>query len=520
MEDGKKDYIDRADGYLPRVDMACKVSYKPEDIDNLDYSSDLGDPGEFPFTRGIYKSMYRDRYWVMRELVGFGTGQETSNRVLSLQKAGTTGVNVAADLPTSLGLDSDHPIAKHQVAREGVPLCSLRDMEELFSGMDIEKLDVSLAHGPTTSCILMAQYIAMAEKRGIDQSKLKGTIQNNPIQGRFRGYLPSCSHLDIALRTAGDVIEYCTKNMPLWNPTNVNMFCYDTYRPKIGLEIAITFSEAKAYIHEVIRRGLSIDDVAPKIAFFCGSDINLFEEVAKFRAARRIWAHIVKDEFGAENPNSWKFRFGAGTSGHPLYPQEPLNNIVRLTVQALALVLGGVSSLYVCGYDEPIALPTEESHRLSLRIQQIIAYESGVANIADPLGGSYYIEYLTNRVEKEAKDEMTRIENKGGIIKAIETGWLDKELEKCSYEYYTKIQTREIKKVGVNIFKQPSEKQKAVEVHRASPESAEKQNQKIVELRKTRNNEEVKRAISVLFEKAKAKNNKNLMPYIIQCVKA
>ena len=502
-----------------RLNSEIKKVYTATDVPNITDPQDIGKPGEYPYTRGIYPDMYRERPWIMRELTGFGTPGDTRKRTEFLEKLGGGGLNVICDNPTYKGIDSDHPLAKSAVGKAGVPLPSLVDMEEMLDGVPLDKVNSSIVISTTPSIIIFAQYVAVAEKRGIPLEKLRGTIQNEPILGRYRGHLPSCRHLDLCLKLASDVIEFCTRYMPIWTPNNTNLVIQQRYGIDIGLEIAICFSVLLTYLQEAKQRGLDVGKVAKKMAVMTETDINIFEEASKYRAMRRLWATLLKENFGDIDDNNLRFRIANEAGGMALYPQEIQNNIPRLTLITLASVLGGVQSIFVPGYDEPVSLPTEESHKLSLRIQQIIAYESGATNVVDPLGGSYYVEWLTNKIEEEARKRLDEIEEAGGILKCVESGWLDRKLDKAALSYYRGIlDDKTIKRVGVNIFEETVSR--PMEQGFQIPGEASKQQiQKIIDLKRRRDNEKVVNTLKTLWKKAKEKNN-NLFPYILESVKA
>ena len=365
-----------------------KTVYTPKDIEDLDYDTSIGDPGEYPFTRGIHPEMFKGRFWTRRELCGYGTPTDTNKRLKYLAGEGQGGLNFINDLPTALGIDPDHPQAIGDIGVAGVPLASLKDMELLMDGIPMEDISTSIVVSTCSAPVVLAEYVALAQNKGLDISKMRGTIQNEPLKGRYCGYGPSTNHIDLCLKTSVDIIEYCTGNMPLWYTMNVNLYDLRENGIDAAQEIAFGFSMAIGYIEEALSRGLVIDDFAPRIAFYCSAHIDFLEEIAKLRAARKLWAKIMKERFGATDPRSLKFKFGVHTAGCSLVPQQPLNNIVRVAYEALAAVLAGAQSLHCCSYDEPIALPSEESHRIALRTQQIVAYEMSVASVADPLGGS------------------------------------------------------------------------------------------------------------------------------------
>ncbi|MFA4910006.1 MAG: methylmalonyl-CoA mutase family protein [Desulfobacteria bacterium] len=497
-----------------------KEVYTPDDLSGIDYSKDIGNPGDYPYTRGIHSNMFRGRVWTKRELCGFGTPADTNKRLKYLTEEGQSGLNFINDLPTALGIDSDHPLAEGEIGVIGVPLSSLKDMESLMEGIPIDKVSVSIVVSTCTAPIVLAQYIALADKRGVDISTVKGTIQNEPLKGRYCGFGPNTAHTDLCLQSAVDIIEYCTKNMPNWYTINVNL--YDLRETGINAyqEIGFGFSMAIAYIKAALKRGLKIDEFTPRMAFYCSSHIDFFEEVAKLRAARRLWAKIMKEKFEAKDPRSIKFRFGVHTAGCSLVPQQPMNNIIRVAYEALAAVLSGVQSLHCCSYDEPIALPTEEAHRIALRTQQVLAYETGVANVADPLAGSYYIENLTNMIEEEATRIINEIEEMGGITAAMDSKWLDNEIEKAAYKYQKEIDSKDRIVVGVNEFIIPPEEDIEGDIHEISGEAAKTQIEGLRELRKTRDNEKLKDTLMKLRKVAEKKSGENLLPFIIDAVKA
>ena len=516
----EKAFQQMSSGASPLLKQELKEVYGAEDSDSREYARDLGNPGEYPFTRGIYPGSYRRKLWTMRELTGYGTPSDTLKRVTYLAKEGVSGLNIIADVPTYLGIDSDHPLARDHVGREGTPLNSLADMEALLEGIPLDRVSTSIVISSAPSAIVLAQLIAVAKKRGIDLGKIRGTIQNEPLLGRYRGYEPSTRHMDVCMRMAGDVIEYSVRNMGLWTPTNVNFAIPQCWGVSIPFEVGIGLSVALAHLEEVTRRGLDVDAVAPKISFFTCSDIRLFEEVARIRATRRMWARLLKERFNAQNPRSMRFVVGSAPAGFPLYPQEVENNIIRLSYQTLALVLAGVQSIFVPGYDEPVCLPTEKSHRLSLRIQQILAYETGVAGVADPLGGSYFVEWLTDTIEKDALMIMREIDNVGGIISAIESKWIDTRLEQAAFKSQGEIRTGKSVKVGVNFAQLDDGEQETIEVHRMPPGSTEEQLERTRMLRAKRNNGAVRESLMKLRDHAGNNRDENLIPFIVQCVEA
>ncbi len=496
-----------------------KTVYTPKDVEDLDYDTKIGDPGEYPYTRGIHPEMFKGRFWTRRELCGFGTPTDTNKRLKYLAGEGQGGLNFINDLPTALGIDPDHPQAIGDIGVAGVPLSSLKDMELLMDGIPMEDISTSIVVSTCSAPVVLAEYVALAQNKGLAISKMRGTIQNEPLKGRYCGYGPSTNHIDLCLRTSVDIIEYCTENMPLWYTINVNLYDLRENGIDAAQEIAFGFSMAIGYIEEALSRGLMIDDFAPRIAFYCSAHIDFLEEIAKLRAARKLWAKIMKERFGATDPRSLKFKFGVHTAGCSLVPQQPLNNIVRVAYEALAAVLAGAQSLHCCSYDEPIALPSEESHRIALRTQQIVAYEMSVASVADPLGGSYYIESLTDTIEQKAVKIIDQIDAMGGITAAIKTKWLDREMEEASHRFQKEVEEKKRIMVGVNEFTIPPEEDAEVRVHRIPMETAQTQIETISKLKKNRNNQKVEERLKRLRDAAGEKKE-NLIPYMIDSLKA
>ncbi|MEW6200829.1 MAG: methylmalonyl-CoA mutase family protein [bacterium] len=500
-------------------DFDIKTTYTPEDVSHLNYKKDIADPGKYPYTRGIHEDMYRGKYWTRREVCGYGSPADTNERFKYLVEHGQAGLDVIFDIPTMTGIDADHPRVEDDVGIQGTSLPTLKDMELLMEGIPLDRVSASLVITSYAAPVILAQYIALAQNQNIDISKLRGTIQNDPLHHRFCGYPPSMSPLELSLKMAVDIIEYCTKNMLMWYPMNIN--AYDLRENGINApqEIGFSFAMAITYIEGALRRGLAIDEFAPRLAFYCSSHIDFFEEIAKLRAARRLWAKMMKERFKAKDPRSLKFRFGVHTAGCSLVPQQPLNNIIRVAYEALAAVLAGVQSLHCCSYDEPIGLPTETAHQIALRTQQILAYETGVANTTDPLGGSYYLEYLTDKIVDEAEKILDEIEGRGGMFKAIQSGWVTAEIEKAAYKYQKEIKDRERLVVGMNTFQIPPEEETAVEVHRVSHESVKEQIENLKILKKNRDNAKVKKSLDAMRRAAEKGEKENLIPPIIEAVK-
>jgi methylmalonyl-CoA mutase N-terminal domain/subunit len=491
-----------------------KDIYLPSDV-SLDYNQDLGLPGKFPFTRGVYSTMYRGRLWTMRMFSGFGTAEDTNKRFKYLLEHGQTGLSVAFDYPTLYGRDSDDPLALGEVGRCGVAISSLADMEQLFEGIPLDKVSTSMTiNGP--AIILWAFYIATAEKQGVSMEKLRGTIQNDI----FKEYIAQKSWIfppEPSLKLIVDTIEFGSKYVPLWNTISISGYHIREAGATAVQELAFTLIDGLTYVDAALERGLKIDDFAPRLSFFFNSHNNFFEEIAKFRAARRIWAKEMKKR-GAKNPRSMTLRFHTQTAGVTLTAQQPENNIIRVTLQALAAVLGGTQSLHTNSFDEALALPTEKAVLIALRTQQIIANESGVTHTIDPLGGSYYIEYLTNRLEEETYKLFEKIDALGGVIQCIKKGWFQKEIAKSAYEYQKRIDEGKEKIVGVNCYRIPGDEQVKVPVLEIDPKVEKAQWQRLKKLRKERDNSKVKDALKEL--ETAARKNLNLMPYVLDAAKS
>ncbi len=493
-----------------------KEVYKPSDMEGINYGRDIGAPGEYPFTRGIHADMFRGRIWTKREVCGYGTPEDVNSRVKYLIEQGQTGLNVIFDLPTNFGIDSDHPFAEGDVGVLGMPYNSLSDMEKLMDKIPMETVSMSLIASSCSAPVVMSQYVALGRKRKLDISKFRGTIQNDPAHHYYSGYRDKFLPINVMVENAIDIVEYCARYMPSWYTMNINMYDLREQGLNAAQEVAFGSAFAIDYVEKSLARGLDVDSFAPRIAFYCSAHIDFFEEIAKLRACRRLWARIMKERFGAKDPKSWKFKFGVHTAGCSLVPQQPLNNIIRVAYEAMAAVLGGVQSLHCCSFDEPICLPTEQSHMLALRTQQILAYETGVANVADPLAGSYYIENLTKRIEEEALTIMADIEEIGGMVEAVKRGWYDNEIEKGSLDYQREVEDKERIVVGVNDFTIPPEEDTKEEVHVTPPESISRQITNVKELKKTRDNDKVKKYLDILYTKAMEKEKrKNLLPFII-----
>jgi len=488
-----------------------KRLYLPEEIN---YLSELGFPGEYPFTRGVYPTMYRGKFWTMRQYAGFGSAEETNRRYRFLLSQGITGLSVAFDLPTQMGYDSDHPMSEGEVGRVGVAVDSLEDMERLFDGITLEKITTSMTIN-STAAILLAMYIAVAKKQGANLKKISGTVQNDIL----KEYIARGTHIyppEPSLRLVTDVFAYCADNLPRWNTISISGYHIREAGATAVQELAFTFSNAIAYSESAVKAGLDFNKFGAQLSFFFNSHNNFFEEIAKFRAARRIWAKIARDRFGATNEEAMKLRFHAQTGGSTLTAQQIDNNVVRTTIQALAAVLGGCQSLHTNSKDEALALPTEESVQLALRTQQIIAYESGVADTIDPLGGSYFVEELTSSIESRVWEYLRKIDSLGGAVKAIESGYFQREISESAYKYQRGVESKEKIIVGVNEF--VSEEKSKPEIFEVDPLVRERQIERLNTLKKNRNSQLVLDSISNL--KHAANSRANLMPYIIQAVES
>jgi len=490
-----------------------KNHFAPEDVE-IDVERDLGEPGEFPFTRGVYKTMYRGRLWTMRQYAGFATAEESNRRYKYLLEHGTTGLSVAFDLPTQIGYDSDHPLAGGEVGRVGVPIDSLADMEILLDGIPLDKVSTSMTINATAS-ILLALYIAVAKKQGVAPDKLNGTIQNDILKEYIaRGtyiYPPRAS-----LRIITDIFAYCAKEVPNWNTISISGYHIREAGSTAAQEVAFTLADGITYVQAALDSGMRIDYFAPRLAFFFNAHNNFLEEVAKYRAARRLWARIMRDRFGARDPKSMMLRFHTQTAGSTLTAQQPEVNIIRTTIQALAAVLGGTQSLHTNAMDEALSLPTEDAARIALRTQQVIAYESGVVDTADPLGGSYAVEYLTNEVERRAAEYIEKIDEMGGMLAAIEAGYVQREIERAAYDYQKAVEAGEEVVVGVNRFR--TKEETAIETLKIDPAFERAQVERV---RKVRAERDTAAATAALDEVEKAaRSGENLMPRIIAAVEA
>lgn len=495
--------------------MPVKDIYTPEDTKELDYMKDLAFPGEYPYTRGVQHNMYRGRLWTMRQFAGFATAEESNARYRYLLDKGQTGLSVAFDMPTIMGYDSDHPRSLGEVGRVGVAIDSLADMERLFENIPLDKVSTSMTTNAPAS-ILWCMYIATGEKQGVPSEKLTGTIQNDIL----KEYIAQKSWIfppEPSMRLITNIFEYASKHVPKWNTVSISGYHIREAGSTAAQELAFTLADGFAYVEAGIEAGLNVDDFAPRLSFFFNSHIDFFEEIAKYRAARRIWARRMKEKYGAKDPKSWLLRFHTQTAGCSLTAQQPENNIVRTAYEALAAVLGGTQSLHTNSMDEVLALPTEKSVQIALRTQQIIAYETGVANVIDPLAGSYFMESLTNKMEEEAEKYFAEIERRGGVLSAIDQNFFQQEIADAAYQYQRAIDKKQRIQVGVNEFINADE-QLDMEILTIDPEIERKQVEKVKKLRQDRNNIYTQETLENL--RKAAAGTENMIPYILECVRA
>ncbi|MEE4353675.1 MAG: methylmalonyl-CoA mutase family protein [Desulfatiglans sp.] len=512
-----KNYYDKPASTKSWSGYELKEIYRPEDRKDQAYKKDVADAGTYPYTRGIHPNMFRGRYWTKREVVGLGSPTDTNERLRFCFEHGGSGLNTIFDLPHEMAFDADHPLAADEVGLMGVSVSSIQDMEKMTEGIPLDKVSWSVISTTPSASATLAQYVAVAENRGYDIASLRGTIQNDPIHGRYCGFRPACP-LDLSIKLAADIIEYCSSEIPQWYPTTVNMYDLREQGITAPQEVAFGFGIAMCYIDELIKRGLNIDDFASRFAFYVSCHIDIFEEIAKIRAARRIWARLMKEKYGAKDPRAMQFRFAVHTAGCSLVPQQPLNNIVRISYEALAAVLSGVQSLHCCSYDEPVCLPTEKGHLQALRTQQILAYETGVTNVADPLGGSYFIESLTDKLEEEILKVMKEVDTLGGMEEAIRTEWLDSQFETEALSRQKELDSGEKLIVGVNIFTTEQESKTPLGIQRIARDSARKQRDAIKELKRNRDMKALKEAIKRLSDDAG--EGRNVMPAMVLATKA
>ncbi|MHA1607298.1 MAG: acyl-CoA mutase large subunit family protein [Candidatus Freyarchaeota archaeon] len=520
-EKWEKETLNKWVARLPERKKSFKVSsgfdvkhvYTPEDTAKLNYLKDLGFPGEYPFTRGIHATMYRGRLWTMRQFSGFGTAEDTNKRFKYLLSEGETGLSIAFDYPTIMGLDSDHPMSAGEVGKCGVAVSTLRDMEILFEGIPLDKVTTSMTINMPAS-VLLAMYIAVGEKQGVPMEALGGTTQNDNLK-EFIAQKLCIFPPEPALKLSVDLIEFCAKHMPKWNPISISGYHIREAGATALQELAFTIADGITYVESTLERGLDVDEFAPRLSFFFASHNDFFEEIAKFRAARKVWAMLMKERFNAKKERSMWLRMHVQTSGCTLTAQQPLNNIIRVTIQALAAVLGGTQSLHTNSYDEALALPTEEAVRISLRTQQIIAYESGVCNTVDPLGGSYYVEWLTDKMVEETLKYLDRIESMGGVIECIKRGYFQKEIAESARKYQQEVEKEERVIVGVN--KYALDEKIKVPILKIGEDVERKQVERLRRVKAERDNVKVEERLSDL--RRAAEKGENLVPYILESVK-
>jgi methylmalonyl-CoA mutase N-terminal domain/subunit len=514
MTEKRKNATDAA----PEVETSSHIPvnplYTPADLKGSDYESEVSYPGEYPFTRGVQATMYRGRLWTMRQYAGMGDAEESNKRYKYLLAHGTTGLSVAFDLPTQIGLDSDHPLAVGEVGKVGVAIDSIEDMQRLFDGIELTKISTSMTINATGS-ILLALYVAVARRHGADLRKLSGTVQNDVL----KEYIARGTYIyppQQALRVITDMFAWANENVPEWNTISISGYHMREAGSTAVQEVAFTLGNGMAYVEAAIKAGLDVDQFAPRLSFFFNAHNNFLEEVAKFRAARRMWARIMREHFKARNPKSWMLRFHTQTAGSTLTAQQPENNIVRTAIQALAAVMGGTQSLHTNSYDEALALPTEQAARIALRTQQVIAYESGAPQTIDPLAGSYYVESLTTEIEKRAAEYLGKIEVMGGMLKAIERGYVQQEIQNAAYEYQQAVDEQQAIVVGVNRFE--VEEEKPIPIQRIDPSLEPKQVERLRALRAKRDAGPWKAALTGVEDAARS--GANVMPRILSAVEA
>ena len=511
---------ERQESFTTLSEIEVNRIYDPTDVAHLDYLRDLNYPGEYPYTRGVYPTMYRGRLWTMRQFSGFGTAEDTNARWKMLLKEGQTGLSTAFDFPTLMGLDSDDPLADGEVGKVGVAVDTLKDFEVLFDGIPLDKVSTSFTINPPAG-IILAMYVAIGDMQGVPRNQLRGTIQNDMLK-EFHAQNTLVLPPEPSVKIITDIFEWGVEEVPKFNLISISGYHIREAGSTAVQELAFTIADGMAYVEAAIERGIDIDRLAPQLSFFFNSHNNFFEEIAKFRAARRMWAKIMREEYGAKNPRSWWLKFHTQTAGCSLTAQQPLNNIVRTTIQAMAAVLGGTQSLHTNSFDEAWALPSEEAVRVALRTQQIIAHESGIPDTIDPLGGSYYVEWLTDKMEKLAWDYIERIRKMGegsvlrGVLKGIETGFFIKEISNAAASYQRDVEEGRRIIVGVNKF--TIEEKLKIPILKVDPEVQRRQIERLKKVKAERDSQAVKEALDWL--KSAAENNENVMPAILEAVKA
>jgi methylmalonyl-CoA mutase N-terminal domain/subunit len=486
--------------------------YTPADVE-INYCEDLGFPGEYPFTRGVYPTMYRGRLWTMRQYAGFAAAEESNRRYRYLLSQGQTGLSVAFDLPTQIGYDSDHSFAEGEIGKTGVAIDTLKDIEILFDQIPLNKVSTSMTIN-SPAAILLAMYLVLAEKQNVPMDQVSGTIQNDIL----KEYVARGTYIfppGPSMRIITDIFEYCSEHVPRFNTISISGYHIREAGSTAVQEVAFTLANAIAYVEAALSKGLDVDTFAPRLSFFFNAHIDLFEEISKFRAARRLWAKIMKERFRASDPRSLMLRFHTQTAGCSLTAQQPENNIVRTTLEALSAVLGGTQSLHTNSMDEALALPSEKAVRIALRTQQILAYESGAPNTIDPLAGSYFIEDMTQKIEEQAQDYLTKIDSMGGVLKAIETGYIQREIQESSYRYQKDVESKERTVVGLNDF--VIDEPVTIDILKVDPEVEKRQIERLTQTRKSRNSGEVKKALDAL--ESAAHKDQNLIPPIIEATR-
>lgn len=517
LTEGERKFPPRPARFTTLSDMDVPLLSTPLDLinDEFDYLRDLGLPGEFPYTRGVQRNMYRAKLWTMRQFAGFASAEETNQRFKLLLKNGQTGLSTAFDMPTLMGYDADSPRSAGEIGKCGVSISSIEDMETLFSGIPLGEVTTSMTiNGP--AIVILCMYLAVAEKQGVPREKVRGTLQNDILKeyiAQKEWLFPVIPAVELVI----DTIEYCSKHYPNWNTVSISGYHIREAGATAVQELAFTIADGLAYVDGCLRRGMKIDEFAPRLSFFWDVHNDFFEEIAKFRASRRMWAHLMRDRYGAKDPKSWMLRTHAQTAGVSLTAQQPHNNIVRVAIQALAAILGGTNSLHTNSMDETLSLPTDESVMIALRTQQIIAEETGVSNTVDPLGGSYFVESLTNRIEREAMDYIRRIDEMGGMVNAIERGFPQAEIANSAYHFQRQMEKKEKVMVGVNKY-QVEEPKRSIETLYIDRSIEKRQIQKLMEMKRRRNAQE--HSAALLRVKDAAQNGQNLMDPIIAAVKS
>lgn len=514
------EYAKQVAKHPERVGLKHKNLYTPLDLDGFDYEKDLGFPGEYPYTRGVQPTMYRGRLWTMRMYAGFSTAEESNRRYKYLIANGGTGLSVAFDLPTQIGYDSDDKMSAGEVGKVGVAIDSLYDMERLFDGIDLGKVSTSMTINAPAS-VLLAMYIAVAEKQGVPASALRGTIQNDILK-EYAARGTYIFPVKPSMRLITDIFEYCSANVPKWNTISISGYHIREAGSTAAQEVAFTIADGIAYIEAALKAGMKIDEFAPRLSFFWNAHNNVLEEVAKFRASRRIWARILKERFHAENPKSMKLRFHTQTAGSMLTAQQPNNNIIRVALQTAAAVMGGTQSLHTNSRDEALALPTTESVTIALRTQQIVAYESGLADVVDPLGGSYYVEAMTNAIEEEVMQYIKKIDEMGGAVEAIDKGYIQKEIQDSAYAWQMAVESGERTIVGVNKF--TMEEPPVTGLLKIDASVGERKKAQLAKDKENRDQAKVAEELAILEKAAQTPaegpDHVNLMPVILDCVRA